>query len=278
MPQKHIIKWAGGKAVLLEDIFDIMKNVKFERFVDLFAGSGVVSFCLPVDCKILLNDINSVLINALAEIKNEPSNLIKALKELDTDEYNCREEYEKLRNKFNQVKNNAYSSELGALFIYLNRRCFNGLYRENQKGEFNVPYREYKSGILDEDSIRAQHLSLKNKNIQFCGVSYEKLLDSLNENDLVYLDPPYYPCNTNCFTQYHASGFGKQDHERLRNFCDELTKRGIKFVLSNAPCAEVKELYKKYNLREISIKRAMRSAKGVSEDKNEANECIITNF
>jgi DNA adenine methylase len=161
------------------------------------------------------------------------------------------------------------------------------MYRENQSGEFNVPYRAYKSGIFDAVAIQKLHTFLRSKNIQFHHVDYKKLLDLLDEDDLVYLDPPYYPCSTNCFTTYHASGFGVKEQRELSEFVNELNKRGIKFILSNAPCDAVRELYKHFPIKELTLKRKMRSAatstssqsiRKEDDGEEQTNECIISNI
>lgn len=281
---EHIIKWLGGKSSLVNEISEVIGKTPFQRYVELFAGSMVIPLILGITDRrfdnMIINDINAVLIELYKEIQTDPTELIRCLEELNTEEYNTREEYEKLRDKFNQIKFAPYTSECGAIFIYLNKRCFNGMYRENQKGGFNVPYRAYKSGIFNVDIIQKLHLYFKAKNVQFYHVDYKQLLERLNEGDLVYLDPPYYPCSTNCFTSYHSSGFGVKEQNELAAFINELNRRGIKFILSNTPCDEIEELYKNYTIIKLNITRKMRSAAvgKTDEESDENNECIITNI
>jgi DNA adenine methylase (dam) len=287
----HIIKWLGGKSSLVDEISEALEGVPFKRYVELFCGSMAIPLLMgPTDPRfgrMIINDINSVLIELYKEIQAGPSELVKHLTELNKDEFNSREEFEKLRSEFNILKFAPYTSRTGALFIYLNKRCFNGMYRENQSGEFNVPYRAYKSGIFDAVAIQKLHTFLRSKNIQFHHVDYKKLLDLLDEDDLVYLDPPYYPCSTNCFTTYHASGFGVKEQRELSEFVNELNKRGIKFILSNAPCDAVRELYKHFPIKELTLKRKMRSAatstssqsiRKEDDGEEQTNECIISNI
>ena len=261
---EHVIKWMGGKSGLINEITAVIERASFGRYVELFAGSMCIPLMLGTTDRrfdnAIINDINVVLIELYKEIQRDPNQLIQHLQELNKNQYNNREEYERLRDKFNQLKFAPYTSECGAIFIYLNRRCFNGMYRENQSGGFNVPYRAYKSSIFNIDTTQKLHLYLKARNIQFHHVDYKQFLGELNENDLVYLDPPYYPCSTNCFTSYHSSGFGVKDQNELATFVNELNRRGIKFILSNAPCREIDELYGNYSITKLGISRRMRSA------------------
>lgn len=281
--EMNIVKWMGGKSKFIDKIKSILEGVRFERFVDLFAGSMAVTLGMGGSYPMLVNDINVVLMGVMKEIRDGPAQLLEQLLILNAPENNDKDVYNQLRDRFNVIKFLPYTSETGALLIYLNKRCFNGLYRENQSGEFNASYREYKSAIYSGDTVIQLHLRLKNMNIQFSDGHYRNLLGGLKEGDLVYLDPPYYPCNTNCFTAYHSSGFAVKDQRELKDFCDELTKRGIKFLMSNAPCPEIRELYTTYTIEEFSLTRTMRSAayKADTEDKSDSkgdNECFIRNF
>lgn len=274
----HIIKWVGGKSCMINEIKEEIVKVQFKRFVELFAGSMAVGLTIKSE-EMIINDINPTLIGLYSDIQRDPKQLLIELKRLNSAEFNTKEAFGKLRDKFNEVKFEPYSSEAGAIFIYLNRRCFNGKYRENQQGIYNNSYRHYKSDIYEEGLVLRFHQFFKERKIQFFNQDYKLFLPMLQEGDLVYLDPPYYPGKTNTYTGYHQSGFPVEEQLRLKDFCDELDKKGVKFIQSNGPCDETRELYKKYRIRELNISRGMRDCGGnVRESKEDNNEMLIMNF
>lgn len=273
-----IIKWAGGKSKVVDTILDEIGNSKYDTWIDLFAGSLALPLALKPK-KLVINDINATLIELYKEIAKDPSNLIEKLKELDKDNYNNENQYYDLRDRFNELKESEYTTECGALFIYLNKRSFNGLYRENKKGEFNVPYRKYEGSIFDIDNIIALHRFFNEREVRFYHGNYREFSDSyFKKGDLVYIDPPYYPISDSSFTSYHSSGFGVIEQEELREFIGRLDIQGIKFIMSNSPCKAIDELYSRFNIFKYELKRSMRSAKGVSTSGNGENECLVHNL
>lgn len=281
-----IIKWAGGKTKILEEFTELYQIAKCERFIDLFCGSLSLPLSLKPS-KAVFNDINDALINMYEIIKNDLPLLIEKLIFLNDGAYNTKEEFNRLRSEYNAYKKmENYTLEqrvhYAGLFIYLNKRSYNGLYRENRSGEYNVPYREYNNCIYDIKDLRNMSEYFNTNDIQFFSQSYDTFdLDQFTSNDLIYIDPPYYPSSKSQFTAYWSIPFLVEEQKKLAQFCHKLHERGIKFIVSNSPCEEVKELYSDFNQRAFYIGRQMRSGKGKSNvfDKNtEPNEILIWNF
>lgn len=204
---------------------------------------------------------------------------------LNSDEYNSKEAFCELRDEFNVCKkdyNMKVDVRFAALFIYLNKRSYNGLYRENRSGEYNVPYREYKTNIYDKEELKALSTYFKNNDIQFSCQDYSEFdISQFDSGDLIYLDPPYYPSKKSQFTSYWSTPFLVDEQRKLATFCKRLDKAGIKFILSNSPCQEIRDLYKDFHQHTFYIGRQMRSGKGKSEvfdAQNESNEILIWNF
>jgi DNA adenine methylase len=161
-------------------------------------------------------------------------------------------------------------------FIYLNRTCFNGLYRENSKGEFNVPYGKYKNPLIcDEENILELSNFFKNKNITFCNQNYLDIINMAGPGDFVYLDPPYDIVNETSFTKYNKDDFSREDQKKLKKALDELTKRGGYFLLSNARTSFIEELYKDYT---IDIVMAARNINSKGDERNKVEEVLIKNY
>ena len=283
---KPIIKWAGGKNKIIEHFKPLYDSANHKRYFDLFSGSLSLPLLLKPK-KATFNDINIWLINLYQTIKDNLTDLKKELKKLNQDKYNCREEFNKIREKYNLLKHQEEISdsekiEMAAIFIYLNKRSFNGLYRENQDGKYNVPYRQYKTSIYHENELNELSKYFNHHKINFKCKSYNKFkLKKFKKGDLVYIDPPYYPCKKSNFTAYWKTPFLAEEQKKLAEYCQELDKKGIKFIVSNAPCQEVKDLYKNFNMKTFYIGRQMRSAEGKSDvfqKKNEDNEILIWNF
>ena len=283
---KPIIKWAGGKNKIKKEFIEIYNKSKTNRFIDLFCGS--LSLPLILNSKnLLINDINSWLINTYKIIKKNPMKLIVKLEKLNSKKYNNKLEYNKIRDKYNYLKNlNKINSidkiNMASYFIYLNKRSFNGLYRENKNGKYNVPYRENKTEIFNKDNILNLSYYLNKNKIKIKNKSYKDFnINNFTKDDLIYLDPPYYPSKKSNFTEYWKEPFLIKQQEELFNFCNELNKKDIKFILSNSPCEEIKKLYKKFNMKTFYIGRQMRNAEGKSDvfnKKIEHNEILIWNF
>lgn len=279
------IKWAGGKAKIREDFSYLLNISEYTgRYVDLFCGS----LSLPLTFlpkRAWFNDINSALINLYRTIQEKPRELLDELRELNKKERNNRETFNQIRTEFNRLKKTNLDRpnvRLAGLFLYLNKRSFNGIYRENRSGEYNVPYREYKTSIYDEVNIIALSEYFSENDILFTSLPIEEIkASSFTCRDLVYLDPPYYPSEKSQFTGYSSSPFGVKEQEKLRAFCGELDENGIKFIQSNSPCPEIRKLYSEFFMYDFYIGRQMRNAQGKSkvfERKHESNEILIWNF
>lgn len=279
------IKWAGGKTVLIPiikewiDTYIEENHIQNATYVDLFCGSLAIPLQLDIP-NIIVNDINSSLIHMYRTIQKYPRELLLHLEILNTEEYNNTETFNEIKNQFNEDKmKNELSIEHAAHFIYLNRRSFNGLYRENQSGKYNVPYRKYISDIYSEHNILQLHNYFTNKTFQFHNGSYRNLLNQLTSDMIVYIDPPYYPCDGKSgFVSYHKTGFSVDDQKQLCEDIKELDRHGIRFIMSNTPCPEIIELYKDFYQEIKHINRNMKSGKGKTRSNDEPNEILITNM
>lgn len=242
---KPFIKWAGGKTSLLNDISNhlpiSLKNKPNITYIEPFIGGGAVLFFLlekyPNITRAIINDINQNLIFAYRVIKEQPIELIEILsiieKEyLELDEEKRKEYYLIKREEYN--KNDKSKIEQAALFIFLNKTCFNGLYRVNSKGKFNVPHGKYpKPKICDRETILEDSKLLQNVEI-LCG-DFQETIKYVDNNTFVYLDPPYKEIKKNIsFVSYDKNKFNDEEQIRLKNFVDNISKKGGQFLLSNS--------------------------------------------
>ena len=283
---KPVIKWAGGKSKIIEQFKSLYTKKKFDRYIDLFCGSLSLPILLkPIN--VIYNDINFWLINLYKRIKIDLSDLLIKLKYYNKEKFNCPEEFNKIRKKYNDLKFKSKLSkikkvEMAAIFVYLNKRSFNGLYRENQEGKYNVPYRKYNTSIYNEQEIKQISDYFNENNIKFKSKSYSDYkIKKFKKGDLVYIDPPYFPCNKSNFTSYWKTPFLVNEQKKLAKFCKKLDNKGVNFILSNAPCQEIETLYQDFYQKKFYIGRQMRSAEGKSDvfDKqNESNQILIWNF
>ena len=274
------IKWVGGKSLLISDIKQLISEITYDRYIEPFCGSLAVCLALePNNC--LLNDINTGLINLYNVIQNFHEEFKLQLKDILKDDFNNQESYNNFKNEFNRIKKEDKPDVLryASLFIYLNKRGFNGIYRENSKGQYNVPYRQYKTTEYNTSIIDTLNTYFTRNNLKFLNKNYIDILDECIEGDLVYLDPPYYPCNTSAFTSYWKTGFTVENQKELCEKVKEIDRRGVKFIMSNSPCREIEEMYSKFNMRKIHIKRQMRTAEiGKVNKPIDLNEILIWNF
>ena len=283
---KPIVKWAGGKVKLYQHFKKLYYKSNCVRYIDLFSGS--LSLPLLINpTTMIFNDINIWLINLYKVVKRDLSELKLELKKLNNNKFNNVVSYNKIRDKYNLRKNKENLTkkekiEMAAIFLYLNKRSFNGLYRENKDGKYNVPYREYNTSIYNEEDLNNLSKYFNNNNIKFKSKSYQDYkIKKFKKGDLVYIDPPYYPCNKSSFTSYWKEPFLVEQQNNLAKFCKKLNKKGVKFIISNAPCNEIENLYKDFQMKKFYIGRQMRSAEGKSDvfdKKEESNEILIWNF
>jgi DNA adenine methylase len=266
------IKWAGGKKQLLEQFKPLFPK-KIERYFEVFVGGGAVLFYIIKTYKpkyVFISDINEELINTYEIIKNDVENLIKELKKLK--EIHSKEVYYKIRAEDPKLLSPLTRA---SRFIYLNKTCFNGLYRVNSKGSFNVPMGSYKNpSICQEKDLREISKLLKNVKIKV--MSFEEITKLTKKNDFIYLDPPYYPLkNKQSFTTYTAGNFLEKEQEKLKNVFEKLDKRGCKVMLSNSNTDFIKELYKNYNINFVDANR-MINCDGSKRGK--IKEVVVTNY
>lgn len=270
-----VLKWVGGKRQLLNDIIPMIpKNCS--TYVEPFIGGGAVLFELQPK-KAIINDFNSELINVYTVIRDYPEELIKELqfhKDNNTSEhFYAVREYDRKPEFFSQMT----PIQKAARVIYLNKTCYNGLYRVNSAGQFNSPYGKYKNpNIVNETVIRAMSKYFNKNNIVIKNEDFKEALKGLRRGAFVYLDPPYMPISSSSsFTGYTENGFNEDKQRELKELCDKLDKKGIKFLQSNSDCEFIRELYSGYRIKTIKAKRTINS-KGNS--RGEINEVLIYNY
>lgn len=296
IPARPFVKWAGGKSQLLTTFLKFypeeLVNGNVKRYVEPFVGSGAVLFDIMQKYNIeeaYIFDINKDLINSYNAVKYCVDELIYKLKMLEAEylksTFEEREKmYYKIRSVYNltPIEEARPDIEKAALFIFLNRTCYNGLYRVNQQGLFNVPAGRYKKPtICDEDNLYAAHALLQR--VKIFEADYRESIKYVKNNTFVYLDPPYRPLNdTSNFTSYNKSDFDDREQIALAEFFERLDERGAKIMLSNSdpknenPNDEFfDELYRNYYIHRIQAKRMINSN---SSRRGSINEILVTNY
>ncbi len=270
------LKWAGGKRQLISQMSSYFPK-NFSKYIEPFVGGGAVFFYLFLnkmlkDKEVILIDINPELINCYKIIKNNTNELIKSLK----NHMNEKEYYYKIRAKDRSlVEYNKMSNiEKASRTIYLNKCCYNGLYRVNSKGQFNVPFGKYKNpNFCDEENLLAVSKALKNVNILHG--SFELCLNYADKDDFIYFDPPYFPLSkTSSFTSYTKEDFGEDSQKKLFKVFKELDERGCKLMLSNSANNFIKSLYKEYKIITLKAKRVINCD---AEKRGSINTLLIYN-
>ena len=268
-----VLKWVGGKRQLLPSIKKKLPK-KIESYCEPFVGGGAVLFELQPQ-KAIVNDINSDLILVYTVIRDDVEELIKLLETYPNEE----QFYYDFRNiDRDPVKYGKLSSlEKAARIIFLNKTCYNGLYRVNNSGEFNSPFGRYKNpNIVNATGLRAVSEYFNSADVILHSGDFSCVLENLTEDTFVYFDPPYDPVSqTSSFTGYSKGAFGREQQIRLREYCDMLDSRNIKFMLSNSATDFVKEQYSAYHITTVQAKRAVNS---VADKRGNVEEVIITNY
>ena len=274
---KPFLKWAGGKRQLLPELLKYIPK-DFNNYFEPFLGGGALFFELYnlgflENKKVYLSDINEELINTYKTIRDNPKELIIKLKEFKTN--HNKEFYYKIR-ELDRDKNykNLDNITKSARFIYLNKTCFNGLYRVNKKGYFNVPIGSYKNpNILDEENILAVSKALQNIIIK--NFDYKEILKEVQSNDFIYLDPPYHPLNeTSSFTSYTKNEFLQKEQIELFKTLKELSDKC--FILkSNSDTDFINKLYKDFKIEKILANRAINSK---ATNRGKILEVLIRNY
>ncbi len=268
------LKWAGGKRELAPKIREYVPQ-KYELYFEPFVGAGAVLFDLQPKTA-LVNDVNRELINCYQVIKNNPQRLIVDLrKHLNTKRY-----FYRLRSLDREAGFKMLSQvKRASRIIYLNKTCYNGLFRVNSQGHFNVPYGKYVNPlIVDEVAIKAVSRYLNSANVELSNEDFENALSGAGRGDFAYLDPPYDPLSdTSSFTGYNLPSFDRDEQRRLKSVCDDLTHRGCKILLSNSATEFIRELYsnkRRYTIVEV---RASRNINSVGTGRSKIKELLIFN-
>lgn len=278
---RPVLKWVGGKRELIPQIREYYKNLNFKNYIEPFFGGGSVyldiisTFGEKYISNSIINDVNTDLIELYRNIKTDPNEIISTCNELEKTYYE--KGYYHIRERFNGVdkeKNiiQKYQGiERSSSLILLNRTCFNGLYRVNGKGLFNVPEGSYKNPkIVDSDNLfKLSNVLPEIHNIR--NVQFDEISD-IKKDDLVYFDPPYHPLNeTSSFTSYSGS-FGENEQIKLRDYFKKLDELGVFVILSNSSSPFIKELYKDFNIIEVDCRRNINSK---SDKRGKVTEYLI---
>lgn len=292
---KPFLKWAGGKGQLLHEIeqYYPFADGKIKKYAEPFVGGGAVLFDIldkyDLD-EVYISDINAELMNTYRVIRDDIDSLIELLVALQNDflpiDTDARKAYYlRKRARFNDLKvngNESYRVEKAALMIFLNKTCFNGLYRVNKKGLFNVPMGAYKNPLIcDNDNLRA--VSEKLQRVTIVYGDYKKSADFIDESTFVYFDPPYRPItNTASFTAYTENAFNDEKQLELAKFVDEMNKKGAKIVISNSDPKNInaeddffEKIYATYRIKSVEATRMINCQ---AQARGKIKELLISNF
>ena len=268
------LKWAGGKTQLLDQLTSKMPKT-YNRYFEPFIGGGALWLSVAPP-NAFINDTNKQLMNLYSQLKINPDGIIDTINKLDRNACDS-EYYYQVRSKYNEkIAENLLDAECAGMMIWINKHCFNGLYRVNGKGLFNVPYNN-KTNItsFDENNIYTIADYLQNSDTSITCMDFETICSDVKTGDFVYFDSPYVPASSTAdFTDYTKDGFSEQDHRRLAALFRDLDQRGALIMLSNNNVPFVHELYDGYNISEISVKRMINS----NATKRTGEEVIITNY
>ncbi|HEX8747755.1 MAG TPA: DNA adenine methylase [Pyrinomonadaceae bacterium] len=268
------LKWAGGKRQLLPEIRKYVPK-RFRLYFEPFLGAAAVLFDIQPQTAII-NDANTELINCYRVIKHDPEGLIVKLRE----HKNEKKYYYRVRELDRDLSFATLTDvERAARIIYLNKTCYNGLFRVNSQGQFNVPFGHYTNpNIVDEVVIRAVSRYLNEASIEISNDDFSAAVSGAGRGDFVYLDPPYDPVSdTASFTGYNLNSFDKNEQRRLKEVCDDLTRRGCNILLSNSATDFIRELYgdeSRYTIIEVEASRNINS---VATGRGKINELLIFN-
>ena len=293
---RPFVKWAGGKGSLIPQLNNFypyeLKNGIIERYIEPFVGGGAVLIDIlqKYDIQeVYAFDINIDLINSYNVIKNNIEELITNLKQIETEYLQLEKEERKnyfynIRDEYNnyELEENEQNVQRAAQFIYLNRTCFNGLYRVNKNGKFNVPVGSYKNPtICDEQNLR--QLSQLIQNVQFQYGDYSRSMEYVTENTFIYFDPPYRPLNvTSGFTSYTKEDFNDDNQRELATFYGELNEKNAKLMLSNSDPKNINKedtffdnIYQGFNINQIQASRMINAN---SNGRGKISEILVTNY
>ena len=262
------VRWAGGKTWLLSHLPEITGDLHFEHYHEPFLGGGAVFLHLEHKKRAYLSDSNALLINAYIQVRDQPDQLINALSQM----HNTEEEYYRVREGITAEN----SVDNAARFIYLNKTSYNGLYRVNRSGKYNVPYGFRTTPIFDADIIRRASEKLKNTRISVGDFEVNKY--RIRSNDLVFLDPPYTVSHdNNGFIAYNQTLFSLEDQQRLRKFIDYIKAKGAYYVLTNAAHEAIHDIFYTPEDRIIELQRNSLIG-GKNANRQLISEYIFTNI
>jgi DNA adenine methylase len=266
------VKWVGGKGRILPQLLPLLPpGAELLRHVEPFVGGGAMFFARRPH-RALLSDVNPALIATYEAVRDGVDDVIAALEPLAL--RHSKEAYYRARERYNGHRGLG-EAQRAALFIYLNKTCFNGLHRVNRRGEFNVPAGRYKNPrILNEDALRSASAALGHAELR-C-TSFEDLLSAARPGDFVYFDPPYEPVSdTANFTSYARDGFDRKDQERLRDVFADLDRRRCKLMLSNSDVPFIRHLYQRWRIDTVAAPRAVNcDARG----RGKVTEVVVRNY
>lgn len=268
-----VVKWVGGKRQLLDDLIPLFPE-RISSYCEPFLGGGAVLFNLQPNIA-YVNDINFELIQMYEVIRDNVEELIMSLGEHPNEEehfYSVRD-WDRDKAQYEQLT----KVQKAARIIYLNKTCYNGLFRVNNAGEFNTPFGHYKNpNIVNAPTLKAVSAYFQKAQLKFNCIDYAEVLDNVKKGTFVYLDPPYDPVsNTANFTGYAKGGFDRSEQIRLRKCCDELDRRGIKFMLSNSATEFIKEQYTSYKINVVKAKRSINSN---GTKRGQVDEVVVRNY
>lgn len=268
-----VVKWVGGKRQLLPQILPLIPK-RMSAYCEPFLGGGAVLFALQPR-RALVNDLNQDLITVYRVIKENADALIEHLSHHEnTPEYFYRiRDLDRDREAYAALSDVEKASRL----LYLNKTCYNGLFRVNASGAFNSPYGHYRRpNIVNEQTIRGVSRYFNSCDITFFSEDFAAVLNRVPRGGFVYLDPPYDPVSdTASFTGYNRGGFGREEQVRLKACCDALTARGVRFLLSNSATPFIRELYSSYH---VSIVQARRAVNSVASRRGAIEEVLVRNY
>ena len=268
-----VLKWVGGKRQLL-DVLKPLLPQRVTTYCEPFAGGGALLFNLQPKTA-YVNDINKELIRVYEIIQRDVEALIAALQDFknEADFFYSVRDWDRDREKYSSLTD----VQKAARILYLNKTCYNGLFRVNSAGEFNSPFGNYRNpNIVNAPTLRAVSSYLNAAAIHLTSIDYAEVLQALPKGTFVYLDPPYDPVsNTSSFTGYAKGGFSRDEQIRLRKCCDALHRRGLKFMLSNSATDFIKEQYAAYNITIVQAKRAINSD---ATKRGGIDEVVVRNY
>lgn len=273
---KPFVKWVGGKRQLLTQ-FRLLNlyppnkfDIKHGRYFEPFVGGGAVFFDLLPETA-FLSDLNSELVTTYNVIKSDVENLIKSLKKHKLD----KDYFLKIRS---QNPKTLSPLNVASRFIFLNRTCFNGMYRVNSKGDFNVPYGKYSNPLIC-DEVNLRKVSKALENIKVVNQDYKEVLKKAKKGDFVYFDPPYYPVSkTASFTSYTSETFLEKEQTELRDTCVELHRRGCFVMLSNSDTPFINKIYSEAKGFRITKVQAGRAINSDATKRGKITEVLVTNY